>query len=160
MSSTNKTNRLKLNQWIASDKPKRTDFNYDNEIIDSAFSEHFDNAVMHITNEEREKWNTSVHYGIYFGNGEHIRSITTNCPFEPLFVLVFASSRPASYIDFSESRKYNYVAFASQISASANLSIEENGAALEVIQDIAASYENEYTCLNQTGVAYTYIMFR
>ncbi len=37
MSSTNKTNRLHLNQWLATDSPRRIDFNNDNSAIDSAF---------------------------------------------------------------------------------------------------------------------------
>lgn len=35
MASTYKTNNIKLNQWIGSDKPQRTDFNDDNMIIDT-----------------------------------------------------------------------------------------------------------------------------
>lgn len=38
MSSTNKTNRLNLNQWSATDSPRRIDFNADNSAIDSAFT--------------------------------------------------------------------------------------------------------------------------
>lgn len=160
MSSTNKTSVLKLNQWAASDKPRRTDFNYDNEMIEKAVTEHMADSVPHITAKERETWNAGVHYGMYFGNGQAQRRITTHCPFEPKFVLVFASARPASYSDFTENRKYNYIGFASQISSMANLAIEENGAVINVTQDTSASYMNEYVCLNQSGVSYTYIMFR
>ncbi|MGN1329010.1 MAG: hypothetical protein ACI4V4_04845 [Eubacterium sp.] len=160
MSSTNKTSVLKLNQWSASDKPLRSDFNYDNQMIEKTVTEHMSDSVSHITAEEREVWNAGVHYGLYFGNGELNRSITTDCPFEPKFVLVFASARPASYSDFDESRKYNYIGFASQISSMANLSIGEDGTTINVTQDVTASYKNEYVCLNQSGVTYTYIMFR
>lgn len=55
MSSTNKTEKLGLNSWIGSDKPKRIDFNTDNEIIDRAISEHTEDTVVHINAEEREK---------------------------------------------------------------------------------------------------------
>lgn len=37
MASTNKTSRLHLNQWLATDSPRRIDFNSDNSAIDSAF---------------------------------------------------------------------------------------------------------------------------
>lgn len=160
MSSTNKTNVLRLNQWASSDKPVRADFNYDNEMIERAVTGHTNDAVAHITAEERELWNQGIHYGMYFGDGSSERYITTGCPFEPKFVLVFASAMPASTINFEQSRKYNYIGFASQISSMANLEIEEYGAKLKVTQDIFPSYSNEYVCLNETGVSYTYVMFR
>lgn len=160
MSSTNKTSVLRLNQWASSDKPVRTDFNYDNEMIERAVTEHTDDTVAHITAEERELWNLGLHYGMYFGDGDAIRHITTNCPFEPKFVLVFASTRPASSTDFEQGKKYNYIAFATQISSMANLEIEDNGATLKVTQDISPSYKEEYVYLNQSGVSYTYVMFR
>ena len=37
MSSTNKTSRLQLNQWVSTDSVRRLDFNSDNSKIDSAF---------------------------------------------------------------------------------------------------------------------------
>lgn len=160
MSSTNKTENLGLNQWIASDKPKRADFNYDNEIIDTALTQHKADLQTHISQAEREKWNSPVYCGVYFGDGERTRLIETGCPFEPLFVLVFGASRPVSVSDFSESKKYNYFGFASQVSSTTGLSLSDYGATLEVLQDITASYENEYACLNKAGVKYTYVMFR
>lgn len=36
MSSSNKTTHLRLNQWIASDPIRRTDFNFDNSKLDAA----------------------------------------------------------------------------------------------------------------------------
>ena len=38
MSSTNKTSRLRLNQWAATDPVLREDFNADNAIVDAAFA--------------------------------------------------------------------------------------------------------------------------
>lgn len=160
MSSSNKTSVLGLNQWAASDCPVRVDFNRDNVMIERAVTDHTRNSNIHVTSAEKAVWNQGVHYGMYFGNGDAVRHITTNCPFEPVFVLVFASARPASSTDFTEGKKYNYIAFASQISSMANLEIEEYGAQLKVTQDISPSYKNEYVYLNQTGVSYTYIMFR
>lgn len=39
MPSTNKTPNIGLNQWEGADKPKRTDFNADNAILDKIISE-------------------------------------------------------------------------------------------------------------------------
>lgn len=160
MSSINKTTNLRLNQWASSDKPERMDFNYDNEMIDNAITKHKEDAVSHVSNEDREKWNMVTHFGMYFGNGEITRTIETNCPFEPIFVLIFPSTMPASYVDFAQGKKYNYMACASQISSMSNLVIEERGAKLTVTEDIASTFGDEYVCLNQVGIAYTYVMFR
>lgn len=39
MPSTNKTTNLKLNKWSGSDKPKKDDFNADNQLIDTAYGQ-------------------------------------------------------------------------------------------------------------------------
>jgi len=39
MASTNKTTHLQLNQWISTDPVLRTDFNWDNQILDQAVGE-------------------------------------------------------------------------------------------------------------------------
>ncbi len=60
MSSTNKTEVLRLNQWISSDKPKREDFNYDNQVIENNFNYHTSDKFIHITQGERENWNAPL----------------------------------------------------------------------------------------------------
>lgn len=42
MGSSSKTSYLKLNKWIGSDRPKREDFNEDNEKIDAEMSKKAD----------------------------------------------------------------------------------------------------------------------
>ncbi len=76
MSSTNKTEKLGLNSWIGSDKPKRIDFNTDNEIIDRAVSQHTEDTVVHINAEERERWNNYMFTGMYYGDGSTTVSYT------------------------------------------------------------------------------------
>ncbi|MDD6728283.1 MAG: hypothetical protein PUE08_03570 [Eubacteriales bacterium] len=160
MSSTDKTANLSLNQWVASDRPKREDFNYDNELIDRAFTNHNNDEVRHITAEEREAWNNGVYLGMYFGDDQTERRIETGCPFEPVFVVVFGASRPLSFCDYNSQKKYNFIGLASPVSSTINIAVEDGGATLVVNQDLCTSYKDEYTCLNQLGVAYTYIMFR
>lgn len=160
MSSVEKTSVLKLNQWAASDKPQRTDFNYDNEMIEKALCEHMSDAVSHITAQERSDWSSRVHFGMYLGDGKLERTVTTSCPFEPLFVVVFPVARPMSYSDFSQGNKYNYVGFATQLYSSINISLVDYGKSFKVEEDIAPSYKNEFTCLNQSGITYVYVMIR
>lgn len=160
MSSTNKTQNLALNSWVPTDKPQRIDFNYDNEIIDRVVSEHNSDAVRHITYEERERWNSMVYTGMYFGNGEVQRVIATGCPFEASFVLIFATARPASTVDFVQGNKYNYIACASPIADSLGIRYDSEDGNITVVNTVLPVYEKEHVNLNENGIAYTYVMFR
>ena len=74
MPSSNKTLYLALNKWLGSDKPKKDDFNDDNQIIDeamnamsvridglsgadSALAEHTSDSAAHVTGGEKASWN-------------------------------------------------------------------------------------------------------
>lgn len=54
MSSTQKTDYLSLNQWVTTDIPTRTDFNYDNEMIDTAINNHCSDDNIHVAQAERK----------------------------------------------------------------------------------------------------------
>ncbi|MGN0522382.1 MAG: hypothetical protein ACI4IQ_07075 [Eubacterium sp.] len=160
MSSTNKTANLNLNSWIASDKPKREDFNMDNQIIDKTITEHIGDTVAHVTQEEKSLWNECVFTGTYFGNGTYSRTITTNCPFEAKLGFIFPANRPASVVKFSTSQKYNYLGFFSPMVNSLGVKLGDDRKSFTVTQSSTAATDNEYASLNESGVAYEYILFR
>ena len=93
MSSTNKTDHLGLNNWLGTDKPKREDFNFDNNLIDNAFYSHTNNEVVHTSADERAKWNSPYYISTYVGNGSVTRTVETGCPFTPAFGMIFAAGR-------------------------------------------------------------------
>lgn len=159
MSSTNKTS-LGLNSWIGSDKPQRIDFNCDNEIIDNAITSHTGDSVIHITEQERELWNSSVFMGIYYGNGVAEREIRLDCDFEPSFAIIYARNRPFSVIDFQHSVNRNYAALISRLSGSMGAGFSNDLKSLVVMQSPTALIGNENANLNESGVAYTYVVFR
>lgn len=160
MSSTNKTKKLGLNSWIGSDKPKRIDFNTDNEIIDKAVSEHTEDTVVHINEEEREKWNNYMFTGMYYGDGSTKRTIQTNCPFEARIGFVFANSRPITIARFSESKHNNYFGVFGFLANSLGIKLEDDCRSFTVNQSASAMTANEYANFNESSVAYHYIMFR
>lgn len=160
MSSTNKTENLKLNSWIGSDKPKRTDFNYDNEVLDKVITEHKKDAVSHITQEERFNWNNTMYQGTYFGNGQFERQIDTGCPFPARFGIVFANNRPPSLVRFSAPQKINYFGFFSLLASTSGLELLDDMTTLTVHQSGMAVMEKDYMCFNESGITYHYIMFR
>lgn len=160
MSSTNKTENLKLNSWIGSDKPQRTDFNYDNEVIDKTITEHKNDTVSHITSEERDKWNNFMYQGVYYGDGTVKRVIDTKCPFPARFGIVFAGNRPPSITTFSSSQKSNYIGFFTFRSSTSGLELAEDMVTLTVHQTTMAVMEKEYMSFNESGVTYHFFMFR
>lgn len=160
MGSTNKTANLRLNSWIGSDKPQRADFNSDNEIIDTVITNHKNDTVSHITQEERENWNTFVKMGVYYGNGASERTIAFDCDFDISLVIIFAGNRPLSSVRFSDSRHYNYSAFVGLYASSLGAKFGSDYKSVVVNQSASALYNNEYANLNESGVTYTYILFR
>lgn len=160
MSSTNKTENLKLNSWIGSDKPQRTDFNYDNEVIDKTIAEHTSDTVSHINSEERDRWDNYMFEGIYFGDGSTERTINTRCPFPAKFGIVFADHRPPSIVTFSSPQKANCFGFFSYRTGTSGLELDDDQVTLKVYQTALPVMENEYPNYNESGVTYHYIMFR
>lgn len=160
MSSKNKTPNLRLNSWIGSDKPKRSDFNADNEIIDSVVSGHINDTDSHITSQERAKWNTFIGVGVYFGDGLNERTIMFDNSFEISCVIVFANNRPASIVRFTNTKNYNYFAFACHQGGSLGIKLAADGKSMTVKQNVTTQLYDEVASLNEIGVAYTYVMLR
>lgn len=160
MSSTNKTKKLGLNSWIGSDKPERTDFNTDNEKIDKALSEHTEDAVVHINDNERDKWNNYMFTGMYYGDGTAKRTVKTNCPFEARVGFVFANSRTVTVSRYSDSKHNNYIGFFGLLANSLGIKLNDDCKNFTVNQSASAVTANEYINLNESGVAYHYVMFR
>lgn len=158
MSSAGKTDFLKLNKWSATDIPKRVDFNSDNELIDAAFKEHFENIDRHVSDPEREAWNMPFYAGFYHGNGALERTIVTNCPFEPVFGIVFAGGMPTSVVDFDNKVKYNYMGILSKRSSTSGLTLTKSD--FKISTNGFAVVKGEYISLNNTGLTYCYVLFR
>ena len=160
MSSRYKTANLKLNSWIGSDKPKRADFNADNEIIDRELSAHFNDTDVHITQQDRDNWNTFTKTGVYFGDGKSEKTIAFDCDFDVSCVIVFANNRPLSVVNFTDKRHYNYFAFACKTSTTLGVKFSADFKSFIVNQDTTAQLYNEFANMNELGVSYTYVMFR
>lgn len=157
MGSSRKTKLLNLNNWSATDTPKMSDFNYDNELIDMAFKEHIESDA-HVSEEDREKWDSPFYVGFYYGNGNQSRTISTSCPFEPSFGIIFAGGMPPSVTDFSNKLKYNYVGFLSSRCTTLGLSLSNRNIVFST--NGGPSVSGEYISLNNVGITYCYVFFR
>lgn len=158
MSSTNKSEKLNLNQWLGSDVPCREDFNSDNSIIDGVVGGHISDKVIHINAEERNKWNNQCYLTTYFGNGANSRTITLECTFEPRVLIVFANSYPPSIVNIENDANYNYFGIASIQGSNPGLSIFKKH--LVLMQSATPFASTEYRSYNEEGVTYVVIAIR
>ena len=158
MSSTNKTQRLKLNNWTGSDVPSVGDFNRDNVIIDQYLGNHMYSGELHTSNTERNKWNNPYYISTYFGNGTSSRTISIGSGFTPKWGIVFAVNYPAALSDYNNKAHYSYFGIVSENGSMLGLSLSGNE--LTVSQSSAAVYQSEYRSFNESGKTYVYIMFR
>ncbi|MDE6124484.1 MAG: hypothetical protein K2G22_04550 [Eubacterium sp.] len=158
MSSSQKTYYLSLNQWVTTDVPTRTDFNYDNEAIDLAMNNHCNDDNIHVTQADREKWDSPYFIGFYYGDGSATRTVDTACPFVPSFGLVFAGGMPPSVADFNVKNKKNYFGFLSKRTSTAGISL--SGTEINIPINGNPVNANEYMNFNVAGITYCFVLFR
>ncbi len=157
MSSNYKTPKLALNLWDGSDKPKRADFNYDNETLDQTVGGHIEDAVIHVTAEEREKWNAPFRLGTYQGDGANTRVIKLD--FTPTFLIIYANLIPWSVYDAANDRVYSYGGFSTSWYSSPGIYLDENAFTITNTPNNPI-YNNYCPCMNTVGYRYQYIAFK
>lgn len=158
MSSTSKTEHYRLNSWIGTDIPKMEDFNYDNQMIDSAMYSHQSDNTLHISEAERSVWNTPYQITTYYGNGSSSRVINLTSDFTPSWGIVFAAGKLTDVTDFNNKSDYNYFGMVAQKGSMNGLTLSAKK--LTVTQSATAVFDSEYKNFNENGVTYICIMFR
>lgn len=156
MPSSYKTPYLKLNRWVGSDKPKRDDWNTDNERIDTGvqtvsqeLEKHLVDEVSHITKKERVRWNQGhAHYTyLYTGDGTAARNIDLGENIS--FGLIFPIGKPL----VNATPEVNcYSAILSSTGCSQGASLRERG--FTVHQQQRPDPSNFSVKLNEKGVPY------
>lgn len=158
MSSTNKTPSLKLNSWVGSDVPQRSDFNNDNKILDEVLSSHLTDSLLHTSSDEKTVWNNPYVITNYYGNGSSSRTITFSTDFSPRWGIVFAVGKPLQVVDVDNKADYNYSGIFSTYGSSMGLTLTDK--TLKVVQSSSALFSTEYRSFNENGVTYVCILFR
>ena len=113
---------------------------------------HIRNEVIHVTQEDKDKWNELFITGSYFGNGSNPRTISLD--FKPSVVFAFAAGMPAVRPDFDKATAKSYFAFATQASTSGFV-ITSNGFRIENSTSSTTSL-----AMNEMGMIYCYMAFR
>lgn len=157
MPSTHKTQNLNLNNWTGEDKPKRDDWNSDNQKIDTAFhqisqniSAHSSNTSIHVTEEEKRLWASSgqnLSFFSYIGDGSATRSLSLNK--KPSFGVVFAVNKPPIAVTPSF---FTFCGFISTEGCASGLAVTSTGFS---VNNYAVADPNGFRLsYNENGVKY------
>ena len=156
MPSTNKTPRLGLNNWVGTDKPKRTDFVEDNTLLDTAVGAHLDDTVLHLTEADRILLENEAVLDLYVGTGAEEGSFELE--FEPKAILIFQQNKPPAEYNSAGYLQINS-AFASRIGKSAGIRLDRRMVYLQQSQS-APAVGGYYLNLNKSYGQYFYIALR
>lgn len=113
---------------------------------------HIRNDVIHVTEEDKLKWNENFVIGTYFGNGSSSRSISLS--FAPSLVFVFGMSLPAIKPDFSSSTAKSYFTLAT-VNNSVGVILTSTGFRIENYTSSGVTQ-----ALNESGIIYSYVAFK
>lgn len=114
---------------------------------------HIRNSTIHVTAEDKEKWNEPFTIGFYVGNGSSSRSIRVG--FSPALVILMAAGKPPVTIDFTKSTAKNYFAMAAPSTNSLGIEMTSTGFKLS-----NSSSDGVTADLNSAGVSYIYIAYK
>lgn len=152
------TDALMMNGWFLMNADfcpaASTDENYasflDKELLCGS---HIRNAEIHVTADDKAKWNAPFASGFYIGNGTSSRTVSLG--FKPSLVIVMAAGLPAVTVNFTNSTCYSYMAMANDSLTSLGLSLTSTG-----FRVATNTTDNVTSDLNDAGSSYVYIAFK
>lgn len=152
------TDALVMNGWFLMNADfcpaASTDENYasflDKELLCGS---HIRNDTIHVTAEDKEKWNEPSAIGFYLGNGSSSRSVKVG--FAPQLIILMAAGKPPMTIDFTNSTAKNYFAMANPSTNSLGIELTSTGFKLS-----NSSLGSVTADLNSAGVSYIYIAYK
>ncbi len=115
---------------------------------------HMNDTTLHVSQEEKAKWNSSITVGSYFGTGAASMSIKLG--FRPKAVIVIPSLVPMFYTATGAS--YCMSGIAAQNYSTAGVTINDNGFTIK--QGTSENYGDTYVQLNKLNIDYCYIALK
>ena len=156
MASTNQTETLGLNQWVASDTPKMADFNADNQKIEQAVATHLADSQAHLDAQTRALLEQLTPVcGSYVGDGEQARVLTLG--FRPRWGVVYADGTPVCTMVEEGATTQVSLVFCGQQGSSGGCYLREDW--IELFQE-AEGYGGYRMNMNQQGITYCYRFYR
>lgn len=131
-----------------------TDENYasflDKELLCGS---HIRNSDIHVTLEDKAKFNEPYVSGFFLGNSSSSRSIQVG--FKPTLVMIMASGMPAVSVNFTNGSAKGYFGFATQDYGSQG--IELNSTGFRISNHTSGGVTSS---LNEGGTSYMYLAFK
>lgn len=158
IASDRDTDALVMNGWFLMNADfcpaASTDENFasflDKELLCGS---HIRNSEIHVTAEDKIKWNAPFEAGFYIGNGSSTRSLSVG--FKPQLVILMATGKPAVSVDFTKSTCKSYMAVANESLSSQGLSLTSTG--FKVSNSTSGNVTSD---LNGIGTSYIYLAYK
>lgn len=155
MAATAYTPNLGLCQWEPADRPKRIDFVNDNYIIDQKFTEHCNDKNIHVTAQEKEKYNSTYTVLTYVGNGSQTRTLNVDNSYT--FAIVFQKYYPPVEMDSAGNSMVRMAIVGREFGSNSSLTLKSNS--IVVTQDSTAS-NGVINNFNENEGQYVVLLFR
>lgn len=110
---------------------------------------HLRDESIHVTAEEKEKWDSPFAVGFYFGNGENSKTLSLD--FEPKLVLVFCNGTSPVEVDFDTRKIIPQFAIGTSSYNSQGITVLSGGFKVQKM-----TFGNSTAKLNEAGIMYGY----
>ncbi len=114
---------------------------------------HIRDGTIHVTQEDKDKWNGYIKCGSYFGNGAASHSV--NVGFEPKAVLVFCPDESPARVNASTMQTAAYAGFAAAGYGSIGIEMTSTGFRVK-----SATAGTSTAALNASGLTYAYVAWK
>ncbi len=155
MSSTSYTPNLGLCAWKSSDRPKRMDFVNDNAIIDEKLGEHLSDMGIHVTTEEKQRYENPYTVFSYVGDGAATKKFTLSDSYS--FALVFQKYYPPVEIDSNNNAVAHFAIVGRTIGSTSTMTM--NSTSVTVVQDSTAT-DGVKNNFNESEGQYVMLLFK
>lgn len=113
---------------------------------------HIRNEGIHVTLDDKQRWNEAFVTGAYFGDGSTSQTVTLG--FEPSFVIVFVPGFPAVRINYIAATSKTYFAVGTSMTTSGVVMTDKG------FRTTSGTSGGSTLALNEMGISYCYIAFR
>lgn len=117
---------------------------------------HITDDSIHVTSEDKTKWNAPFICGSYFGTGSASRTIDVG--FRPALVVIFGIGSPVATANFSDGTMTCHWGCATSDGGTAGAELASNG--FRVLQGASQNVSGTSPKLNDNGVTYSYIALK
>ncbi|MBQ4129706.1 MAG: hypothetical protein IJD68_08075 [Ruminococcus sp.] len=155
MAATSYTENLNLCAWQSSDRPKRIDFVNDNNIIDEKLGGHILNSSIHVSAQEKQRYENPYTVFSYAGDGAGTKTFELENSYR--FAIVFQKFYPPVEIDANNNVISHFAIVGRTFGSNANLTLKEQS--IVVTQDTQPT-DGMINNFNENEGQYVMLLFK